>query len=194
MLRTWPGPAALVLGLALGLPGAAPAAPVAVTWQEAEFTGIAGVADQNNFDVGQVSFPGFTANSLSGIAGTGIYHNHSGVRTFSIAVELDGVFTDIFSDTLGPASVNRELALIRAPLFFALGTVTGIRLSVAPEVLQGWHLLSGGMGEGTTFSFDTLVPVPLPAAGWLLLGGLAVLAAARRRASAQGRADRLPPG
>ena len=183
MTRTWPGLAAALL---VGFAGAVTAAPVAVTWQDATFTGIAGVADNNNFDVGMISFPGFQADRLTGITGTGIYHNHAGVGTFSIAVELDGAFTDIFTDTLGPASENRTLAEIDTPLGFTLGTVTGIRLAVTPATLQGWHLLSGGVGSGTTFTFDTLGPVPLPAAAWLLVGALAALGATARRRTGAG--------
>lgn len=169
---------------AVGLSGQSKA--VTVTWQNETFTGISGAANNNNFDTGQITFTGFQADTLSDIFGSGVYHTHGHSRTFGIDIILNGVLTNIFSDTVVGNNANHSLDLISTPISFALGTVTGIRLSTSGPVNQGWHLLfntNGTTGNTTNFVFETngVAAVPLPAALPLFLAALGGLGLMSRR-------------
>ena len=94
----------------------------------------------SDFDTETITFPGFVANELTSITGPGYYHNHSfSSPTFTMEVQLDGVWTQIFSDT-PPSSVSDFfVTAIPTPISFSLGTVTGIRFSVSLPVGAAYH-------------------------------------------------------
>lgn len=177
----------MAAAVVVGLSGQSQA--VTVTWQSESFSGISGVANNSNFDSGQINFTGFQADTLSDIFGSGIYHNHGLTRTFTIDIVLDGVLTNIFTDSISGSNQDRSLDLISTPISFALGTVTGIRLATNGPVGQAWHLLAnrnGTTGTTTNFVFENngVAPVPLPAALPMFLAGLLGLGFIARRRKA----------
>jgi hypothetical protein len=150
-----------------------------VTWGSESFTGVQNAANSDNFDVGYISFSGILSNEITGITGTGIYHNHGDLSdVFAMDVLLDGVWTNVWSDQ-PTSSGSIYLSSIATPITFATGLVTGIRLGVINgSVNQGFHY----MGQ-TTFTFAEVSPVPLPASLPLLFGALALGLFLRRRSS-----------
>ncbi len=81
-----------------------------------------------------------STNELTSITGPGYYHNHSTDRTFTMEVELDGVWTQIFSDTV-PAvdSSSHNMTDVPTPISFPLGLLTGIRFNVDAPVGSAYH-------------------------------------------------------
>lgn len=150
-----------------------------VTWGSESFTGVQNAYNSSNFDDAYISFSGILTNEITGITGTGFYHNHGDLSDiFAMDVLLDGVWTNVWSDQ--PSSnIAYYLSGIATPITFATGLVTGIRLSVINgTVNQGFHSM-----DQTTFTFADVSPVPLPASLPLLFGALALGLSMRRRSS-----------
>jgi hypothetical protein len=167
---------ALTAGVTLFLGPALQANAMTVTWQNEAFTGISNVFNNENFDSGQITFTGFQANELRDVFGLGQYHNHSGTKTFTMELRLDGVWTPVWTDTISSSSnIDRLMDDITTPISFPLGVVSGIWLH-ATLTGQAFHLNLGGSGTGTHFNFNTVAAVPIPAALPLFASGLIGLA------------------
>jgi hypothetical protein len=128
----------------------------------------------DDFDSEQLTFPGFTANALTLITGPGFYQDGGLNRTFSLELELDGVWTTVgSSDPSGGLFSHELLSDIDPPLIFASGIVTGLGFFVdGGPVNFAFNDLSG-----TEFTFDTLAvtETPLPAPLILFGSGLGML-------------------
>ena len=117
----------------------------------------------------------FTDSNSNGLLDLNEITGFSGI--FIIARTLD---TLIGIDTVAGISVG--------------GTVPGAQLS---GIANGWRFADSGFGpliefgsvNSSVFEFsielDDAAPVPLPAAGWMLIVGLGGLAAMRRRSKAE---------
>lgn len=129
------------------------------------------------------------ANAIN-LAVTSLTSNTFEGRTTVLDVSGDGI------ENFGPNTITaRDAALAKG-----VDRING--LAIGPDVIPIWYdsHLTGGIGnfvlaETTFYSFgpaikaklgyeirgDSPPPVPLPAAGWLLIGGAAALIALRRR-------------
>ena len=147
------------------------------------------------------AFDGATAPSGTELAfetdgyGTGVDARHWIFIDFSAPVLVDAFhFLNLFSDTAdGTAEyawvvVNdgeHEFEFV-AGEDWSLGASGFIGRSVDPILASSIRILSGGGADGTALADGTLAsigiaPVPVPAAGAMLLAGIGGLAALRRR-------------
>ena len=142
----------LILAIAiLSLPLAI--SPTAQAGNMVSWTGAA------NFDDDEISFAGFIANQLTDISGPGYYHNHgSSGPVFELDIELDGNWTNIYSDAPVGSNIDYQISSITTPISFTQGTVTGLRWTSAPNVGQSYH----GFSSATAFAFDNTQTVPEP--------------------------------
>ncbi|EKE43075.1 hypothetical protein OCGS_2666 [Oceaniovalibus guishaninsula JLT2003] len=125
---------------------------------------VAGSADYNPFEPARVSRTGF---GFSAYGPTDVFD--PGAWTF-LSQGLNGIGVTFPTLASAPGTVGELVAALSQP------GVTGRAFAEAER--------EGGGGFYTTFvSFPAAPPavVPLPAAGWLLIGGLGALAALRRR-------------
>jgi hypothetical protein len=102
-----------------------------------------------DFDDETITFPGFVANKLESITGPGIFHNHGDTSViYYIQIQLNGVWTQIFSDQPSDGGIDYNLSDISTPIMFPTGTVTGIRVFVSVVVGNAFHSFM------PTFNFD----------------------------------------
>jgi hypothetical protein len=157
--------ALIAMSMSAFQPASQAEAATVVTW---------GAPALDDFDSEQLTFPGFTANALTLISGPGFYQDGGEDRTFSLELELDGVWTTVgSSDPSGGLFSHELLSDINTPKFFTSATVTGI----------GFFVDGGAVGfafndlSGTQFTFDTLAvtETPLPAPLILFGSGLGML-------------------
>lgn len=150
-----------------------------VTWQNETVTGVGiNFSNQNLFDTAFITFTGFKSDSLTDVSGSGVYHTHSSnqFRTFNLDVRLDGVWTNIFTDS---GNLEKTLSSIAGPAIpFSPGVVSGIRLGVSPLTGFAYHLTQIGSVPATNFQFSV---VPEPATVLLTGLGLVGLGFAGRR-------------
>jgi hypothetical protein len=182
--------ACLVTVVLVATSAAAQAATV-VTWN-ASATLIDG--NGQGFDIAELDFPSFTANSLMSISGSGFYQNKGYPdRTFTMSVRLNNDWIEIYNSGKIPgSSVNLivPLSTLETPIVFALGSISGLRLATLGDVSFAYHNVIG-----TEFTFD-VVATPLPAALPLFGGGLGALGLLswwRRRSLAQSAVDCCAP-
>ncbi|HTU68619.1 MAG TPA: VPLPA-CTERM sorting domain-containing protein [Steroidobacteraceae bacterium] len=188
----------MIFAVLLGWAGLAQAATV---WDESVFGDFSndGLAPSSLlFGPGSNSVHGLTGN-----AGSGIDRDYF---TFEVAAGSMLTAINVLPDTNVSGSVS-FFAIQRGPQVTALpdGTGASALLSyshfnndlvgqdllqflglqdLAPGRYSVWVQETGGLA-GYGFDFQ-MTPVPLPAAAWLLLGGLAAVSAVRRRASPAG--------
>jgi len=137
----------------------------------------------NNFVADSISFTGFNADTLVSVSGENAnYRTDNGTLfpvTFKLDVMLDGIWTNIFTDT---TTGTGRLFDVISDISFAFGEVTGLRGTATGQApgfvpLNNWAL--GTSFNPTIFNFDTnaapLSVVPLPAALPLYGTGLAIL-------------------
>jgi MYXO-CTERM domain-containing protein len=152
--------------------GQVDAAPITVNW-----TGF------SDFDDDEITFAGFTADTLVSGAGTALFHDHGFNEVASIAVRLNGNWTTIASYP-GPGDNSSQFfsALINN-VGFASGTVDGLRFESAIGVGNTFH----GFGD-SSFTFDSITSTPEPISTSLLaltgLGGLGLRLRQRRKTQA----------
>jgi hypothetical protein len=177
------GYAVVVASLAIWISAAGTQASTVVTWDSSARL-IDGVATQHVFDVAEIYFSEFTANSLTSITGAGTWGNYTKPnRVLAMSVRLDGVWTEIYNS--GPVPASSALLLLSTldtPMLFDLGVVSGLKLTTLGDVNYAFHSMLG-----TKFTFD-LVATPLPAALPLVGGGLGFMGLAiwwRRRSGAR---------
>ena len=144
-----------------------------------------------DFNTATMLFAGFQANSLDSVSGgTGAagawWHSHSAaVMTAFLDLELNGIWTNIFSSgTTSVSQIASNSASSIPATGFASSTVTGIRLRGVPGVNQSFHGWSTSTSAGNTQVAFTFSSVPEP--GTLALLGLGMLGAGlvRRRRKA----------
>lgn len=155
------------------------AAPIVVDWASSAPSTDIGLYDFNNGTI--MGFTPFVSDELTLISGPGYAHNHSGsTQTINLEILLDGVWTQLGTQTWANNSGDQSLAIAfgTLPFSFPAGIVSGLRLTSSPGSNQTYHNLNG-----TTFTFNqTTVPEPASVAIW---GAFAVvgLVARRRRLS-----------
>ena len=196
---------ALTLGALLTLSNSAFAASVTVIWGDnGESTkGYAEPLGDAISDGYVNEFTPFYADELVGIEGDGYFDRLSydglipGDLTYSLSLELDGVWTTIWSAT-SPAGTGEEYYSLSetqiascwycqtpkdagftstSGVSFEHGLVTGIRLTVDADFTWAFHNV---VGDSFIFNDNTLTEVPLPAAAWLFLSGLISLTGGRK--------------
>lgn len=188
-----------------------PAHAATVTWQNEAFVCLSACTDGDTFDAAMITFPGFFANTLAGIAGSGFIRNESGIASsFYMSLVIDGAGArDIFALGLAPSEkidlneifVPAHWPLVPEPGFVSTiywgdnavnvqsfsGVISGIVLHRAVPV----NSRAFDLGPSTTFLFDALPPpdaIPEPQAGAALLAiAFAVIWQMRRRHTAARR-------
>jgi len=89
--------------------------------------------DDDSFNSDSIKFAGFTANQLTSIGGTGTYegvHGHSTI--FTLSIDLNNHWTTIDTWTVPKNNTTETLlSSLSVPINFALGTVTGIKLTAS---------------------------------------------------------------
>ena len=167
------------VALAFLMPTVSQAATV-VTWDTFASTDGTTTYKFSYFDNGTKNFPGITASTLN-IAGTGFLHDHGKHRTFSIAILLDGVWTELYNS--GPTFGRLHYLYLSSlsPFEFPEGEVTALSFSVNAQTNQAYNAMLG-----TQFTFDLVTPLPaaLPLFG-SGLGLIVLLSRLRRRKDAR---------
>lgn len=147
-------------------------------------------------------FTPFYADQLVGIEGDGYFDRLSyegiipGDIGYSLSIELDGVWTTIWSAT-SPAGTGEEYWSLSetqiadcwycqtptnagytstSGISFDHGLVTGIRLTVDTDFTWAFHNV---VGDSFIFS-NSVTEVPLPGAAWLFISGLISLTGGRK--------------
>lgn len=134
-----------------------------------------------SFDDEEIFFPGFTADTFLGItSGGGILHDHGAApTTFSLDIFLNGAWVNLATFGTAPDDTDYFLAdVFTGPVAFSSGTVSGLRLTADPDVLQAYHSLND---VESIFEFDSLNAVPEPSSIGLMGLGLIGLGWYRRR-------------
>jgi hypothetical protein len=140
----------------------------------------------SSFNDASVTFAGFTANQLTGIGGSGTYDGVFWQPTsFSLLIDLNGAWTDVLDWSVAKYDNNNYSlsSLLTSPISFSTGTVTGIKLTSAPDgpyydpnynSFVSWCFEDCWHQDGETFTFTNSTTggggqdtTPLPAAVWM---------------------------
>ena len=118
-----------------------------------------------SFNDSTIVFGGFQADTLTSVqSGGGYGHDHGSSTTYAFDVLLDGSWTNLWSQASNGTGAAQSLSMIAPPaISFSAGLISGLRLTSNPGINQTYHSLS----SLTSFTFDNVNPVPVPAAIWL---------------------------
>lgn len=100
-----------------------------------------------------------------------------GVGAGNILWNLTSTSGECFKTSGGNKSYGTFLATNGCRFQFSNLDLTGALINTGAKIQH----VSGSTTEFASFEASTVAPIPLPAAGWLLLGGLGGLAAMRRK-------------
>lgn len=172
----------IVCAASLALVGAG-ASAATITW-----------SGSSDFESEQIAFTAFRANQLTDITTVanfygqqGYAHTHGNAMDFAIKLNLDGVWTEVYRQTLTNSAPEQYLAEIPAPINFASAMVSGLWLESFPSQFNSFHSFQGCLDAncatfGGTVAFDFAdVAAEVPEPGSLALIGLGLLGVAARR-------------
>ncbi len=169
----------LLAGLLLAFTSVTPAQSLTKTINWVDETGVYSndccgpTTSGGDFDQGEITFTGFTTDSLDSITGTGIFHSHGGVlgTTVTLSLLLDNVWTNVSTATIVANDSTDYLisTLITSPVSFATAVITGISLTSVPGIGNTYHDVK------ISFDFNEVSAIPIPAALPLFGTGLALM-------------------
>ncbi len=140
----------------------------------------------SNFDIETITFAPTIANAIVAINGSdstnytgdpmmagAFAHAHGGSTTMFIDVNLNGVWTNVYSHPVGGSPDEFFISSITTPITFSLGTVDGLRVYTDVIIGNAFHQWQGGSAP-PSFTFDTVTASAVPEPATMTMLGIGV--------------------